>query len=109
MNVRIPKRGKTFIEKANLLKDAKTTEVLALGIRIGMYLLARAVNMDHHIANNRLIHTCALAKYIWETEFFNKDVEYAAECLLKANEKSMGIGWEEKADALCIKMMEENK
>ena len=106
MKAYIPKRGKTYAEKANELRGAKDVELISYGMKIGMRLMADAVNKDHHIANDRLIHSYARALYTWNSEFVGQDAENAAEDLFQANDRAMGAGWEEKAVVICEKMLE---
>lgn len=94
---------KPYAARLNALRNEKEETLIRYGIEIGMRLLAASVNRDHHIANDRLIHSYARAAWLWETEFSGKDPEVASEGLFAANDKAMGKGWEDKASALCDK------
>lgn len=48
----------------------------------------------------------AYANFLLMTEV-NADAEYATEDMMKYLDKVMGEGWEDKADKLCEKMVEE--
>ena len=109
VNVHIPKRGKTYAEKANELRGAKEAELISYGIKIGLRLMADSVNKDHHIANDRLVHSYARALCTWNSEFVGQDAEKAAEDIFQANDRAMGVGWEEKAKTICEKMLKELK
>lgn len=102
------RKTKTHAERLNALRDAKEQELIGYGMAIGLRLMAEAVHQSRHIANGRLLHDFALARYLWETHF-KFDPEYAAETLFAALDQAMGPGWDEKADALCERWLREGR
>ena len=105
-NHKPPKALRTHAARLNALRDAKEFELISYGKAIGLRLMAVAANHKQHIANERLIEMIAYANFLLLTEV-NADAENATEQMMQYLEKVIGVGWEDKADALCKKMCEE--
>ena len=97
------KKLRTYAEKLNVLRSAKETELLALGIKLGFWTMAVVVNRNHKVANKRLIYDIASAYALWATEF-NADAELAAERLMQVLETKMGADWESEVEKACVEL-----
>lgn len=106
MKAKGPRQIRTYAERRNALREATEQELVTYGKAIGLRLMAVAANHKQHIANDRLIEMIAYANFLLLTEV-NADAENATEQMLQMLDKVMGKGWEEKADNLSQKMVEE--
>jgi hypothetical protein len=106
MKAKGPRQIRTYAERRNALRLATEQELISYGKAIGLRLMAVAANHKQNIANDRLIEMIAYANFLLMTEV-NADAENATEQIMQYLDKVMGEGWEDKADKLCEKMVEE--